>query len=43
MRWNVLIQMQGLLKIRNLQLIPLVHHLHLNSGQFVKPSMEIAY
>lgn len=43
MRWDVLTQIQGLPKIRNLQLILLVHHLHLNSGQFVKPSMEIAY
>lgn len=43
MKWDLLTQIQSLTKIRNLQLIPLVHHLHLHSGQVVKPSMEIAY
>lgn len=43
MRWDLLIQIQSLPKIRNLQLIPLVHHLHLYSAQVGKPSMEIAY
>ena len=43
MRWDLLTQTQSLPNIRNLQLIPLVYHLHLHSGQVVKPSMETAY
>lgn len=43
MRWDLLTQIQSLPKIRNFQLIPLVYHLHLHSGQAVMPSMEIVY